>query len=102
EPAAAEKAPDQPTEQVVASAPPPEKAKPVPLTLDVVDYNDQGEIVFSGRAEPKTAVRLYVDNGVVGDAIVASTGQWSFAGNETIAPGTHQLRADQIDSKGKV
>ena len=93
---------DKTPEQVIASAPEPEKTDPIPLSLDVVDYNDKGDITFSGRAEPGTAVRLYVDNSIVGDAIVASSGQWSFAGDETIAPGTHQLRADQIDSTGKV
>ncbi|MGE3830230.1 MAG: LysM peptidoglycan-binding domain-containing protein, partial [Parvibaculaceae bacterium] len=107
QPAAVEKKTQESTEQVIASAPEPEKvqsekAKPVPLSLDVVDYNDKGDIIFSGRAEPGTAVRLYVDNGLVGDAIVTSSSRWSFAGSEQIAPGTHQLRADQIDSKGKV
>ena len=92
----------EPAEQVVASAPEPEKTKPIPLSLDIVDYNDQGDIVFSGRAEPGTAVRLYVDNRLMGDAAVAGSGNWSFAGSERIAPGTHQLRADQIDGAGKV
>lgn len=80
----------------------PAKTADVPLRLDAVDYNDKGDIIFSGRARPGTAVRLYVDNGSVGDAIVDSQGNWSFAGNDIIAPGTHSLRADQIDSSGKV
>lgn len=80
----------------------PAKPAKVALRLDAVDYNDKGDIIFSGRAQPGTAVRLYVDNGPVGDAIVDSQGNWSFAGNDIIKPGTHALRADQIDSGGKV
>lgn len=80
----------------------PAKTADVPLRLDAVDYNDKGDIIFSGRAKPGTAVRLYVDNGSVGDAIVDSQGNWTFAGSDIIAPGTHSLRADQIDSTGKV
>lgn len=80
----------------------PAKTADVPLRLDAVDYNDKGDIIFSGRARPGTAVRLYVDNGSVGDAIVDSEGNWTFAGSDIIAPGTHSLRADQIDSSGKV
>lgn len=80
----------------------PAKTADVPLRLDAVDYNDKGDIIFSGRAKPGTAVRLYVDNGSVGDAIVDSQGNWTFAGSDIIAPGTHSLRADQIDSSGKV
>ncbi|HTN98140.1 MAG TPA: LysM peptidoglycan-binding domain-containing protein, partial [Nordella sp.] len=84
------------------AAEPPAKTADVPLRLDAVDYNDKGDIIFSGRAKPGTAVRLYVDNGSVGDAVVDSAGNWSFAGNDIIAPGTHMLRADQIDGSGKV
>jgi LysM domain len=72
------------------------------LTLGTVDYDDAGEIIFSGRAEPGTSVRLYVDNRPVGDAPVAAEGTWSFAGNETIAPGSHSLRVDQIQRSGSV
>jgi nucleoid-associated protein YgaU len=81
---------------------PPKKAKAVALRLDAVDYDDKGNIIFSGRAAPGTAIRLYVDNGDVGDAIVDSAGNWSFSGSDIIAPGTHTLRADQIDTAGKV
>lgn len=98
EPATAEK-PAETTEPV---AKPANVAENVPLRLDAVDYNDKGDIIFSGRAKPGTAIRLYVDNGDVGDAIVDSGGNWSFAGTDIIKPGTHTLRADQIDKTGKV
>lgn len=101
--AAEEPAAEKPAEPAAPKATEtPAKAADVPLRLDAVDYNDKGDIIFSGRAKPGTAVRLYVDNGSVGDAIVDSQGNWSFAGNDIIAPGTHSLRADQIDSSGKV
>ena len=74
----------------------------IPLGLAAVDYNDKGDIIFSGRARPGTAVRLYVDNRGVGDAMVDAQGNWSFAGKDIIAPGTHDLRVDQIDKAGKV
>jgi hypothetical protein len=74
----------------------------VPLGLDAVDYNDKGDIIFSGRATPGTAARLYVDNRAVGDALVDAGGNWTFAGKNIIAPGTHDLRVDQIDKTGKV
>jgi LysM domain len=100
------------TEELPTAVKPPETAQPVPepakvagkvaLRLDAVDYNDKGDIIFSGRAAPGTAIRLYVDNGGVGDAIVDSTGNWSFSGSDIIAAGTHTLRADQINNGGKV
>jgi nucleoid-associated protein YgaU len=100
------------TEELPTAVKPPETAQPVPepakvagkvaLRLDAVDYNDKGDIIFSGRAAPGTAIRLYVDNGGVGDAIVDSTGNWQFSGSDIIAAGTHTLRADQINNGGKV
>ncbi|WP_162914035.1 LysM peptidoglycan-binding domain-containing protein [Taklimakanibacter lacteus] len=98
EPATAEKS----AETTEPTAKPAKVAENVPLRLDAVDYNDRGDIIFSGRAKPGTAIRLYVDNGDVGDAIVDSGGNWSFAGTDIIKPGTHTLRADQIDQTGKV
>ncbi len=85
-----------------AEAVPTKAMDNVPLGLDAVDYNSKGDIIFSGRAKPGTAARLYVDNRAVGDAIVDSAGNWTFAGKDIIAPGTHDLRVDQIDKTGKV
>jgi nucleoid-associated protein YgaU len=81
---------------------PAKVAENVRLRLDAVDYNDKGDIIFSGRGKPGTAIRLYVDNKDVGDAVADSAGKWSFAGTDIIKPGTHTLRADQIDKTGKV
>jgi nucleoid-associated protein YgaU len=72
------------------------------LALATVDYNDVGEIIFSGQAEAGTSVRLYVDNRSVGDAAVAADGTWTFADNEDIAPGNHSLRVDQLQRDGSV
>jgi nucleoid-associated protein YgaU len=81
----------------------PSSSKPrIPLSLETVDYNDEGDIVFSGRAEPGYTVRLYVDNRFIGEAAADPSGRWSFAGREQIASGPHNLRADRIDQTGKV
>lgn len=89
----------EPTQKAAEAA---KTTEAVALRLDAVDYNDKGDIIFSGRAAPGTAIRLYVDNGGVGDAIVDSSGNWSFSGSDIIKPGTHTLRADQINKSGKV
>ncbi len=77
-------------------------AKPARLTFDTVDYNDDGEIVFTGKATPDSTVRLYVDNEFVGDAVAGSKGNWLFRGKEKIKPGVHELRADLVAANGKV
>ena len=72
------------------------------LTLGTVDYNDKGDIIFSGTAEPGSGIRLYVDNKLAGDAAATPDGSWTFADREDIAPGTHSLRVDQLRPDGSV
>ena len=39
------------------------------LGLDVVDYDNAGEIRFAGTSPPRSTVRVYVDDVFVGDAL---------------------------------
>ena len=72
------------------------------VTLDAVDYDTAGNIVFSGRAAPSSTVRIYVDNAKLADAAADDQGKWTFSGKSDIVPGNHSLRADQLDADGKV
>jgi nucleoid-associated protein YgaU len=72
------------------------------LTLGTVDYNDRGDIIFSGTAKAGSGIRLYVDNKPVGVAAATSDGNWTFAGKEEIASGNHSLRVDQLRPDGSV
>jgi hypothetical protein len=85
-----------------APAPAPEVKPGMPVSLDAVDYDSTGDIVFSGTASPGSAVRVYVDNKPVGDSLADTAGRWTFAGTEKVSPGGHALRVDQIDQGGKV
>ena len=73
----------------------------IPLALETVDYNDDGDIVFSGRADPGSTVRIHVDNRFVGESMADADGRWAFAGDQ-IAPGRHTLRADLMGADDNV
>lgn len=94
--------PDQPVRIIQT----PQEEKPAAIqgkvALDSIDYNDDGDILFSGRADAGSAVRLYIDNHMKGDAVADASGRWSFTGREDVAAGTHALRVDRIDTGGKV
>jgi nucleoid-associated protein YgaU len=78
-------------------------AKPAQaVTIDAVDYDETGNIVFSGRGQPGAVARLYIDNGPAGDAKAGADGRWSFAGSAPIATGVHSLRVDGLNSTGVV
>jgi len=91
--------PDQPTK--VLQKPAAEMATG-PVSLDAVDYDAAGNIVFNGRASPGAVVRLYVDNTVAGDAQAGDDGRWAFTGATAMTPGNHMLRVDAIDGAGQV
>lgn len=73
------------------------------LGLDVVDYDAQGAIRFTGRAQPGETLRLYVDNTPLGETRAGSDGAWSLTpAGQTVAPGQHRVRVDEIGAGGAV
>ena len=99
EPVAAEPAPAAPE----PAAQPAAEQKPAKLvSIDAVDYDPSGNIVFSGQGEAGNTARIYVDNTFLGDAPVAEDGRWSFSGTADVAQGVHTLRVDGLDAKGNV
>lgn len=72
------------------------------LSLGAVNYNDNGQLEFSGKGIPGKTVRVYVNNRPVGSTVVREDGTWSLRPEATVAPGTHNLRIDQTESDGKV
>jgi nucleoid-associated protein YgaU len=80
-----------------ASAPPPP-----PLTLDTIDYTQDGRAMLSGHSLPESDLIIYLDNQSLGGAKADGTGRWTFV-PETKAPaGDHELRVDMVDGAGKV
>jgi nucleoid-associated protein YgaU len=72
------------------------------VQLGAVDYDDAGNIVFSGKAPAGVPVRFYVDNTLAGETIADGLGNWNFKGSSTMPTGTHTLRADALNAKGQV
>jgi len=72
------------------------------LTLDTVDYGEDGAVIFSGRAPAQANVRIYVDNQASGDATADDKGRWTVTATRPIEPGVHELRVDQLDAQGLV
>ena len=107
--------PDQPTKvlqaptvkpdtDVVDAATTPEPAeKPAKLvSIDAVDYDAAGNIVFSGQGNEGNTARVYIDNNFIGDAPVGADGKWTFSATAQVEPGVHTLRVDGLDGEGKV
>jgi len=72
------------------------------LGLDVVDYDEEGEVVVGGRGTPGATIQLYLDNKLIGATTVDSGGRWQLTPAEPVAPRLHTLRVDQVGRDGKV
>jgi nucleoid-associated protein YgaU len=71
------------------------------LSLDVIDYDDTGAVIFSGRAEPGRVVELYINRRLIGRVAADEEGRWTIAPDAQIAPGVYQLLVIQLDENSR-
>lgn len=77
------------------------------LSIDAVDYDDDGSLSISGRAQPNAMIQLYLDNTFIGHARTGADsgnglGAWSMRPDNRVEAGLYRLRADHVNSDGKV
>lgn len=94
-------APAETADTGTTTAAPAEKPAKL-VSIDAVDYDPAGNIVFSGQGEQGNTARVYIDNAFIGDAPVGADGRWSFSGTAKVSEGVHTLRVDGLDASGKV
>lgn len=92
-------APPVPTPPPIATLPP---APPGGVSVETMDYDSAGRVAMGGRAQPGSAVQLYLDNILVGRAATDPDGHWRLSPQRPIDPGIYALRADQVTDTGKV
>jgi nucleoid-associated protein YgaU len=91
----------------VLQQPPAGEAPPLPtggdiaLSVDVLDYDEQGNLGLTGRANGNSNVVVYLDNGLLAAARAGSDGAWRIIVERPVAPGLYTLRVDEM-AGGKV
>ncbi|WP_421792189.1 LysM peptidoglycan-binding domain-containing protein [Hyphobacterium sp.] len=73
-----------------------------PLTLETVDYDDEGAVIFAGRATPGNRVRVFANGAIVGETSADGNGRWSLRAAEALAPGVYDLQIDMLSVYGDV
>ena len=68
----------------------------VALSVDVLDYDEQGNLGLSGRANGNSNVVVYLDNGLLAAAPVGSDGAWRMIVERLVEPGLYTLRVDEM------
>jgi nucleoid-associated protein YgaU len=72
------------------------------LVLGAIDYDEAGHLTVSGQAPAGTTVRVYVDNGVVGDATANADGRWALQPPGSVVAGRRTVRVDRVSPSGGV
>ncbi|MDB3952282.1 LysM peptidoglycan-binding domain-containing protein [Alphaproteobacteria bacterium] len=71
------------------------------LSLDTIDYDNEGRMTFAGRGMPSTSLRIFADNKFLDETTIDSQGNWRSRQNTVMEPGSYTLRLDQVRD-GKV
>lgn len=72
------------------------------VSVDVIDYNDKGSVVFSGKSQPGAKVEVYIDDKSVGSTVTDGQGNWSMTPDEPVSPGSYDLRVEKKAPDGIV
>lgn len=91
---------DGPTE--VVQKPGNEDPATFPLTIETLDYDENGNLIVGGRAPKGATVQLYLDGNFINRTESSPQGRWVSKPEDPIPPGLYTLRADQVDGSGKV
>ncbi len=70
-----------------------------PLSLETIDYDEQGAVIFSGRAEAGRVVQLFANGQFVGQTTATGDGRWRMTA--TMPPGVYTLHVIQLDENGR-
>ncbi len=72
------------------------------LALTSIDYDPDGDVIFSGTSDPNARIRMYLDNELVAEGRANGSGRWELRPQGEISPGVHMVRVDQVDDDGLV
>lgn len=72
------------------------------LSVDTIDYNEEGRLYISGRGHPGWIVHAYLDDQLIGRSNIDRNGGWQIKPDKPVKPGLYSFRADEINLSGKV
>ena len=90
----------EPASSTAEAAPTP--PSPPPLSLDTIDYTQDGRAMLSGHTMPGSDLIIYLDNASLGAAKADQNGRWTFVPEAKAPSGDHEVRVDMVDGAGKV
>ncbi len=72
------------------------------LAVQIIDYDEEGNLVIAGNAPPRARLFVYLDDTALADTLADAAGRWNVLPSDPVTAGSHSLRVDQIGEDGKV
>ncbi len=66
------------------------------LSVETIDYDENGNISIAGRGPENSTVLAYLDNALIGSGRVTDEGKWRIDPSKEVAPGIYQMRLDAV------
>lgn len=70
-----------------------------PLAIETIDYDREGNVILSGRAEAGSVVQIFANGNPVAETQADAAGIWSVSGS--LAPGRYTLQIVQLGQDGR-
>ena len=70
-------------------------------TLDLISYNETGDVILTGRGRINKIIYIYLDEKFIKSEAITSSGGWMTVISD-ILPGIYNLRIDEVDNDGNV
>lgn len=70
-----------------------------PLSIDTIDYDNEGNVILAGRAEPGSVVVIFANGNQIAETQADGEGDWSVSGS--LAPGRYTLQIVQLGPDGR-
>ncbi len=71
------------------------------FSLEVIDYDNSGGVIFSGSANRHGKVRIYAGGNLVGETHVDGSGRWSLIFGNIMPLGEYEISAELVVEKGE-
>ena len=75
---------------------------PIVLVVDAIDYTEGGQLTVAGKAPVAADILVYLNNNFIGWTTADEKTLWNLRPKGVVPPGKYTLRADQVDTNGKV
>lgn len=71
------------------------------FTLEAIDYDNSGGVIFSGSSEKPGKVRIYAGDNLVGESHVDNQGRWSLIFGNIMPLGEYKISAELVVTDGE-